>query len=168
MPTSLEPGEVFALFELEPTLDLDLDALERDYLRRSRDCHPDHHAAADPDRMVELLDRSARLNDAHRLLRDRWQRAALALEARRPGVLEATKNLDPMFLMDAMEWAESSAEARGSAAAEDLRQRFEVRVEESWSALRLAFLDGDLEGAATCLHQSKYARKALADLVSDE
>ena len=164
MPTSLDPAEAFASFGLEPTLELDLDALERDYLRRSRDCHPDHHASTDPDRLGELLDRSAKLNDAHRQLRDRWQRAGLALEALRPGVLESTKSLDPAFLMEAMEWAEATDAARGGDGADSVRDEMAGRVEGFWSAIASAFDSGDLDLAATRLHQSKYARKALADL----
>jgi Fe-S protein assembly co-chaperone HscB len=74
-------------------MDLDLDDLDRRYLELSRACHPDHSGASSPAEQVAVLERSARLNDGYRELRDPWRRAARILELQAPGVMDRTKRL---------------------------------------------------------------------------
>ena len=153
----------FAELELPAALELDKGELERRFVALSRDSHPDRHRDAGADEQIAVLERSARLNDAYRVLRDRWRRAEALLELREPGVMDATKKLDPMFLGEAMELAEEVAEA-GADAATALRARLGAEIEADWTAIGEAAATGDWRAAATRLHQSRYRRKALADL----
>jgi len=152
----------FATLQIEPTLDLDLQDLERRYLALSRECHPDFHLDADPAETTAILQRAADLNRSYKLLKDRWHRAESLVRLLDPDAMERTKSLAPDFLMEAMEWAEDVAMADGPDDA--LAARLESAVEAAFDATRRALADGDAGAAATALHQSRYSRKALADL----
>ena len=153
----------FAVFGVERRLDLDERALEKRYLQLSRDLHPDRNRAAGVEDCAAVLARAAEVNDAWRLLRDRWERARVLLETQAPGALERHKQLDADFLLDAMELAEQVSLAEPSTVP-DLRNRLAAQVDAAYAALRAAFAQRDHALAARRLHESKYLRKALADL----
>ncbi|MEC8651117.1 MAG: Fe-S protein assembly co-chaperone HscB [Planctomycetota bacterium] len=155
--------DAFAVFGVPRALDLDANELELRYLQLSRECHPDHHRSEDVGESVAVLQRAAQVNDAWNVLKDRWKRARALLEAEAPGVLEANKKLDPMFLADALELAEEVAFAdRDRAAARTAQLR--AAVEEDFDALQRAVADQDYAAAARRVHQSHYHQKALADV----
>ena len=153
----------FTVFGLPRTLDVDAKALESRYLRLSRECHPDLHRSADTGDCVAVLQRSAEINDAWKILRDPWQRARALMELLSPGVLERNKKLDPAFLGEALELAEEVAFADEETTAA-LRPRLQTAIGDDWNALRKALDSGDFAGAAVCFHASHYHRKALQDL----
>ncbi|MEY2981898.1 MAG: hypothetical protein RL562_2125 [Planctomycetota bacterium] len=158
----------FATLGLAPALELDLRALETSYLAHSRDAHPDRwseelRTSDDPAVLAEALARSAAINDAYRLLKDRWLRAGVLIDRLDTAAREATRTLSPPFLVEAMELAEAVSEA-GPADADALREEIAARVEETFVAIASALEAGDPRAAATALHQSQYFRKALADL----
>ena len=73
-------GDYFAVFGLQPRLNLDLDALERDFHRLSRRLHPDRFArASDSEKEWSLAD-TALLNDAYRTLKDPLKRTEYVLK----------------------------------------------------------------------------------------
>jgi molecular chaperone HscB len=159
----------FGTLGLEPALDIDRNTLEARYLELTRACHPDHHGGGlDEAEQIALLDRAARINDAYRLLRDPWRRAEALLELRDPGVIERNKQLDPGFLMEAMELAEEVATAAEGSSAENLTRRLETSIEEDRQRLAAAVADRDHDAAAVALHESRYHRKALNDLRSGD
>ncbi|MCA8948834.1 MAG: Fe-S protein assembly co-chaperone HscB [Planctomycetes bacterium] len=153
----------FAVFALPRALELDERALERKYLQLSRECHPDHNRAADTADCAAVLQRSAEINDAWRVLRDRWARARALLEAESPGVLERNKKLDPAFLVTALELAEEVANSRAEQVPA-LRERLRAALAADFDAVRDAIAAGDLDDAARRFHGAHYHRKALADL----
>ena len=153
----------FAVFGLPRTLDLDERTLEQRYLKLSRECHPDLHRMQETGDCIAVLQRSAEINDAWKVLRDPWQRAKALLELAEPGILERNKKLDPMFLADALELAEEVAFANAPAIA-PLRSRLERAVAEDLTALRSDLARSDLDAAARRVHASHYHRKALHDL----
>ncbi|MBL8726384.1 MAG: Fe-S protein assembly co-chaperone HscB [Planctomycetes bacterium] len=153
----------FTVFGLPHTLDLDETALERRYLRLSRECHPDLHRAADTADCMAVLQRAAEINDAWRVLRDPWLRTKALLELLRPGVLQQHQKLDPGFLAEALELAEEVAFASG-AAVPQLRERLTTALAADFAAVRTAVLQGDLDTAARRCHAANYHKKALADL----
>lgn len=154
----------FETLGIEASLDLDDDAFEARYLKLSRDYHPDFHVGADPAQMDEILAKSADLNRAYRTLRDRWDRARALVDRLDGEAMKRREKLDPMFLMEAMEWAEAVAECRAGASDETLEPRLSNAVEDYFSKIRAALEASDPDAAATLLHESRYARKALADL----
>ncbi len=161
--TKAPPLDPFAVFGLEHKLDHDDRALEQRYLQLSRELHPDRNRAVGAADCAAVLSRAAEVNDAWRVLQDRWERARALLELHAPGAMEQHKHLDPDFLLDAMDLAEnvSLCEPKDVAA---LQARIETQADAVFSALKAALAAHDSATAAQCLHQSKYLRKALADL----
>ena len=157
--------DAFAVFGLVPAVEFDRQELEARYLELTRACHPDHHAGADADAQIALLTRAATVNEAYRMLRDRWRRAEAIVELNAPQAMAAGKNLAPSFLADALELAEAVAGAApGSQEAAALRARIEQLIAADWATLATLIAGGDWANAATRLHQSRYHRKALHDL----
>ena len=64
------PVDYFLFFGLPRKLDLDTAALEREFYRLSRRLHPDLYARADQAEQQWSLEKSSRLNDAFRTLKD--------------------------------------------------------------------------------------------------
>jgi molecular chaperone HscB len=60
----------FEVFGLPRRLGIDAAQLQRKFYELSRQSHPDFHQAAPPERQAEILETSARLNAAYRVLRD--------------------------------------------------------------------------------------------------
>ena len=148
-------------------MDLDAADLDRRYLELSRQTHPDHQRDATPEQQIAVLEQSARLNDAYRVLSDEWKRAEALLELRSPGVLERTKQLSPLFLAEALELSEEVAEA-GDAEIAPLRARLDECVQRDLDEVRAKIAAGEWEAAGTRLHQSRYHRKALRDLAEEQ
>ena len=73
-------GDYFSVFSLEPRLNLDLPALEREFHRLSRRLHPDRFARAeDIEKQWSLAD-TALVNDAYRTLKDPIRRTEYLLK----------------------------------------------------------------------------------------
>ena len=81
--TKIQPppsGDFFSAFGLEPRLNVDLAALEREFHRLSRKLHPDRFArATDSEKEWSLAD-TALLNDAYRTLKDPLRRTEYLLK----------------------------------------------------------------------------------------
>jgi molecular chaperone HscB len=160
-PTSTR--DAFQVFGLPRTLDLDEKALEQRYLRLSRECHPDHNRAQATADCVAVLQRSAEINDAWRVLREPWRRARALVEAERPGVLDRNKKLDPAFLADALELAEEVAHCTQDGAPA-LRDRLTTTLAADYEAVRAHVSRADFDAAARRIHMAHYHQKALQDL----
>ncbi len=77
----LAPGATFFdAFGLEPVVDVDLAGLERAYLERSLQVHPDRFSTAQARERRFALEQSTLLNDAYRTLKDRAARAFYLLK----------------------------------------------------------------------------------------
>jgi molecular chaperone HscB len=159
-PTGLDP---FTVFGVEHRLDLDMRTLERRFLQLSRECHPDLHRAAGAADCAAVLTRSAEINDSWRTLSDRWERARALIELSSPGAMDRGRTLDPEFLATALELAEEVAFADGPDLA-SLRQRLNATCDDVFAELARACAEDDFAAAARRLHESRYVRKALADL----
>ena len=101
------------------------------------------------------------------MLADRWRRAQALLELLQPGILDQHKLLDPDFLLGAMELAEAVATA-APAQLPALRRRLAGEADAAFARIGVALAARDLPAAARALHESKYVRKALADLLARE
>lgn len=160
VPTGLDP---FTVLGVEHRLDLDARVLERRYMHLSRECHPDLHRAAGAADCAAVLARSAEINDAWRVLSDRWERARALVELRSPDAMRNSRSLDPEFLATALELAEEVAFANGPEIA-SLRQRLLASCDEVYAEIARACAEHDYKAAAQRLHESRYLRKALIDL----
>ena len=75
-----EPVDYFRFFGLPRKLDLNVKELERDFYKLSRQLHPDKYARVTDQERQWSLEKSARLNDAYRTLRDPIERTKYLLE----------------------------------------------------------------------------------------
>jgi molecular chaperone HscB len=73
-------GNYFSVFGLEPHLNLDLAALEREFHRLSRKLHPDRFARAGESEKQWSLADTALLNDAYRTLKEPLRRTEYLLK----------------------------------------------------------------------------------------
>lgn len=153
----------FSVLGVEHTLDLDPKVLEQRYHELSRACHPDLNRSPATADCIAVLQRAAEVNDAFRVLRDPWERARALLELRDPGVLDREKQLDPEFLLQALELAESVATA-DPAAVPALRAELQRALAADFVAVAAAERAGDFAAAARRFHAANYHRKALRDL----
>ena len=127
---------------------LDPAELERRFRDRSRRLHPDRFARAEARERRFSLERSTRLNEAYRVLRDPRRRAEylLALQGRDP-LAEARSLQDPEFLEEQLAVREALAEAR-AAGDEAARRRLAgaARARLARLADELAELFREVEG----------------------
>ena len=105
----------FALFELQPAFDLDMEMLSSRYRELARKVHPDRFADAGEKEQRHALERSANLNEAYQVLRTPSRRARYLLTLQgRDMPLEATVQ-DPEFLLQQMQWREELEELQEQA-----------------------------------------------------
>ena len=106
-------ADLFAALGLDRGYDIDPDELERRFRERSRQLHPDRFARASLRERRISLERSTRLNDAYRTLKNARGRAGylLKLLGKDPAA-EARTHHDPEFLEEQLELREMLALAR--------------------------------------------------------
>jgi molecular chaperone HscB len=109
----------FALFDLEPEFEIDLQLLEQRFFAMNREVHPDRFATAPAAQRVVALSRSRALNDAYQILRKPVPRAEYLL-IRAGGSIGDNERLDPVFLQEILELREELAEARQAGRIEDV------------------------------------------------
>ena len=74
------PVDYFRFFALPRKLNLNVKELEREFYKLSRHLHPDRYSNASEQERQWSLEKSARLNDAYRTLRDPIERTKYLLE----------------------------------------------------------------------------------------
>lgn len=106
--------DYFSLFGLPARYRLDVDALEATWRQLAARVHPDRYATAAPAERRVVMQWAATINEAYQVLRHPLQRARYVCElAGQPLEAESNTRMDPMFLMQQMEWREQLDEARG-------------------------------------------------------
>jgi molecular chaperone HscB len=144
-------------------MDLPVEDLEQTYLSLSRETHPDAHPGTTAEEQVQILSRSAEINDAYKMLKDPWRRARAILKLRQPDIMNETKQLDPAFLMEAMEQAEAVSGCE-EADRPTLLAHLDAQVEECLAQVTAAINKAHNRKAAVLLHQARYHQKARQDL----
>ena len=105
----------FALFELQPSFNLDLDQLATRYRELARGVHPDRFADASEREQRLALEQSASLNEAYQTLKSPPKRARYLLALNGGELpLEVTVH-DPEFLLQQMELREELEDLQDSA-----------------------------------------------------
>jgi molecular chaperone HscB len=155
--------------------------VERNYLARSREVHPDFHQAASAGSERASTELSALLNAAYATLRDPFRRAEYLLQLEGgPGAAEQ-KEMAPAFLMEMLELRERIEEARGagSTAAPGLQQELADRraallgeVAEQFARYEAlpatgAARAGLLVRVRQLLNATRYVQNLLRDLQAD-
>ena len=174
-------GDYFYVFGLEPKLNLDTAALEREFHRLSRSLHPDRFARAQENEREWSLADTALLNDASRTLRDPIRRTEylLKLSGAEVGEEHSGKNrkdpsrVPPDLLEEVFELNMQIEEMRASrklgeddhALSRDLgnaKGKFDSLLGEVDSALRIEWNRWDSGGEAQRL-QAQNSMVALLD-----
>jgi len=128
----------YALFELQPAFDIDLDMLSSRYRELARKVHPDRFADAGETEQRHAIEQSANLNEAYQTLKSPSRRARYLLTLQgREMPLEATVQ-DPAFLMQQMQWREELEELQEDADIDGV-VAFKARLKASQQALNDSF-----------------------------
>lgn len=145
----------YALFELQPAFDIDIEALSSRYRELARKVHPDRFADAGEREQRHAIERSANLNEAYQTLKSPSRRARYLLTLQgREIPLEATVQ-DPAFLMQQMQWREEL---------EDLYEDGDLDGVASFKA-RLKTFQQDLNDSFAQLWQDQSQREEAERLV---
>jgi molecular chaperone HscB len=104
---------MFERLGLPGRFSVDVAAVEREYLARSRAVHPDFHSLADAEQQAASLEDTAALNEAYLTLKDPFRRAEYLLRVLGGPTAQQEKNLDQAFLMEMMDFRERIEEAAG-------------------------------------------------------
>jgi molecular chaperone HscB len=147
--------------------------LERAYLARSRDVHPDYHLAGSDADLAASLEASAAVNEAYNTLRDPFTRAEylLTLEGG-PGASEQ-KQMPPAFLAEMLDAREQIETARGKPAEvarleTDFRARYDGLLRQVGEAFAADPRDTTVRlKIRGLLNAAKYVRGLLRDLHSE-
>jgi molecular chaperone HscB len=106
--------DYFERLGLPRRFSVDPAVVEREYLARSRELHPDfHQTGSDAERRASLELTSA-LNEAYVTLRDPFRRAEYLMKLLGGPTAQQEKNLDQAFLTEMMELRERIEEAKAS------------------------------------------------------
>ena len=158
----------FALFELQPAFDLDLEQLSARYRELARKVHPDRFADAGESDQRHAIEQSANLNEAYQTLKSPSRRARYLLQLRgREMPLEATVQ-DPEFLMQQMQWREELEELHDEA---DLAgvARFKSRLKAAQQQLNESFAaiwqeDSQREEAERLVRRMQFLDKLVQEV----
>ena len=115
----------FALFGFAPAFALDEKALQQKYLALQREFHPDR---AVPENKLAMLQKSADINEAYRVLKNPVERAEYLLG-------DTKEKPSQELLMEAMEQREELAEAKTSAAIDALKKANQDAIAACMQAL---------------------------------
>ena len=128
----------FALFDLKPDFELDLERLAERYRELARQVHPDRFADAGESEQRQALERSANLNEAYQTLKSPSRRARYLLALEGHDVPLETTVQDPEFLLQQMHWREELEELHEQA---DLAgvAAFKLRLRQAQQGLNDAF-----------------------------
>ena len=120
----------FALFELQPSFNLDLDQLAVRYRELARSVHPDRFADASEREQRLALEQSASLNEAYQTLKSPPKRARYLLALKGGELpLEVTVH-DPQFLLQQMELREELEDLQDMAGVAAFKRRLKAAQDE--------------------------------------
>lgn len=144
---------------------VDAAAVEREYLSRSRDVHPDFHTLGSESERRSSLEATAALNEAYLTLKDPYRRADYLLGLLGGPSAREEKSLDQAFLMEMMEYRERQEEATSETERSALESELTSRLDGV-----LAGVAKEFDAAAPrlpWLRQQLNAAKTIASLLRD-
>jgi molecular chaperone HscB len=165
--------DFFELLGLPRRFEIDRDVLEDAYLAIASAVHPDRFATADLGQRRWAMERSARVNEAYRTLRDPAQRAEYLLQL--AGIdLDSSDSrsgataMDHGFLVEMLERREQleAAAADGPRALMRLRSRVEDETERALSDGVASLAAGDVQAAARALTVRRYLQRLVEEIAA--
>lgn len=145
----------FALLDLKPHFNVNLDDLAKRYREKVTATHPDRFIVASEREKRLALEQSANLNDAYQILKSPSRRALYLLSLKGQAIpLEATVQ-DPEFLMQQMQWHEELDELTEQADFNSLNA-FKQRVKQAQ-----IHLENEFANCWQSLESYEYAEKLV-------
>src|SRR5687767_10267260 len=147
---------------------LDAAAVEREYLARSRELHPDYHRLGSSAEQAASTELSAGLNEAYTTLKDPFRRAEYLLKLDGGPSASELKDIPPEFLEEMlelrMEIADLEAESPAAVALElRLGQRRDALLKSVGDLLE-GTMPTRLTESRRLLNATKYVQNLIRDL----
>lgn len=161
----------FSLLGMPRDYALDRERLERAYLERAQESHPDRFVGGSSAEQRAAMERSAALNEGYRVLRDPVRRAEYL--CRLAGIdvdsSEPTGGAPAMsqaFLMEMIERREAieHAQQQGPAALDALRDGVEGELDDALDRAVAALEQGSTRLAAEALVERRYLQRLLDEI----
>ncbi len=150
-------------FEIDPAV------LEREYLQRAAAVHPDRVAGGTSSQRREAMERSAKVNEAYRTLRDPVRRAeylvklgGIDLDSSDP--VGGAPSMDQAFLVEMIERRELVEQARASGTLDELRAKVEDELDAVFDEAVARLREGDVQAAARGLVERRYLQRLLDEI----
>lgn len=163
-------SQYFNLFQLEPSFNIDTEALEQTYRALAARFHPDKFASASAFEQKQAVMMSSTINDAYRTLKSPIDRAAYLLKSQNidADAPEHT-SFSPEFLMQQMEWRETLMDAQmeqNHDAIRALDQEIQEVQSSLYQDLQQAFEQQDYESAAQWIRHGRFLNKLRKEIAS--
>lgn len=163
-------SQYFNLFQLEPSFNIDTEALEQTYRALAARFHPDKFASASAFEQKQAIMMSSTINDAYRTLKSPIDRAAYLLKSQNidADAPEHT-SFSPEFLMQQMEWRETLMDAQmeqNHDAIRALDQEIQEVQSSLFQDLQQAFEQQDYESAAQWVRHGRFLNKLRNEIAS--
>ena len=163
-------SQYFNLFQLEPSFNIDTEALEQTYRALASRFHPDKFASASAFEQKQAVMMSSTINDAYRTLKSPIDRAAYLLKSQNidADAPEHT-SFSPEFLMQQMEWRETLMDAQmeqNHDAIRALDQEIQEVQNNLYQDLQQAFEKQDYESAAQWVRHGRFLNKLRNEIAS--
>ena len=163
-------SQYFNLFQLEPSFNIDTEALEQAYRALAARFHPDKFASASAFEQKQAVMMSSTINDAYRTLKSPIDRAAYLLKSQNidADAPEHT-SFSPEFLMQQMEWRETLMDAQmeqNHDAIRALDQEIQEVQSKLYQDLQQAFEQQDYESAAQWVRHGRFLNKLRNEIAS--
>ena len=163
-------SQYFNLFQLEPSFNIDTEALEQTYRALAARFHPDKFASASAFEQKQAVMMSSTINDAYRTLKSPIDRAAYLLKNQNidADAPEHT-SFSPEFLMQQMEWRETLMDAQmeqNHDAIRALDQEIQEVQNNLYQDLQQAFEQQDYESAAQWVRHGRFLNKLRNEIAS--
>ena len=163
-------SQYFNLFQLEPSFNIDTEALEQTYRALAARFHPDKFASASAFEQKQAVMMSSTINDAYRTLKSPIDRAAYLLKSQNidADAPEHT-SFSPEFLMQQMEWRETLMDAQmeqNHDAIRALDQEIQEVQSSLYQDLQQAFEQQNYESAAQWVRHGRFLNKLRNEIAS--
>ncbi|OFO67087.1 Fe-S protein assembly co-chaperone HscB [Neisseria sp. HMSC065C04] len=163
-------SQYFNLFQLEPSFNIDTEALEQTYRALAAQFHPDKFASASAFEQKQAVMMSSTINDAYRTLKSPIDRAAYLLKSQNidADAPEHT-SFSPEFLMQQMEWRETLMDAQmeqNHDAIRALDQEIQEVQSNLYQDLQQAFEQQDYESATQWVRHGRFLNKLRNEIAS--
>ncbi len=153
---------------------VDLAELERLYLAKSREVHPDFHSLASADAQAKSLVDTAAVNEAYITLKDSFRRADYLMQLLGGPTATQHKDMTQMFLMEMMDLREELEQAKTSHSEEaiekmerDLSSRFDDAMQSVAKQFEKIEAGAEAEAILLQIRKELNAAKVIRGLLRD-